>query len=163
MKREVFKKAHKITKNIIRKGDNYRATFKLALSFVYSQIKKGVSKMIELKGSEKQIKWANDLRAELVRRIEEMKEIKLSEIVGDKVKKSGKVLTESERKNVHAKKFDNALEFILNQEDSEFFIKYFRGIHEWSNLDMWRYLQDDYFRNTKMESLDKIASYWQGR
>lgn len=87
MKREVFKEAHKITKNIIRKGDNYRATFKLALSFVYSQIKKGVSKMIELKGSEKQIKWANDLRAELVRRIEEMKEIKLSEIVGDKVKK----------------------------------------------------------------------------
>ena len=29
--------------------------------------------MKDLVGSEKQIKWANDLRAELVRRIEEMK------------------------------------------------------------------------------------------
>ena len=84
--------------------------------------------MIELKGSEKQIKWANDLRAELVRRIEEMKEIKLSEIVGDKVKKSGKVLTESERKNVHAKKFDNALETIKNETSSEFFINHFREV-----------------------------------
>ena len=58
--KDVFKKAHEITKNIIRKGDSYRETFRLSLIFVYSQIKKGANKMVELKGSEKQIKWAND-------------------------------------------------------------------------------------------------------
>lgn len=45
----VFKKAHEITKNIIRKGDSYRETFRLALIFVYSQIKKGVDKMLDKK------------------------------------------------------------------------------------------------------------------
>lgn len=40
MKKEIFKKAHNLTKGLIRKGDSYKATFKLALSFVYSQIKK---------------------------------------------------------------------------------------------------------------------------
>ena len=59
--KNVFKKAHEITKNIIKKGDSYRETFRLALIFVYSEIKKGVNKMIELKGTEKQVKWANDL------------------------------------------------------------------------------------------------------
>lgn len=47
MKRNIFKKAHQLTKEIIKKGDDYRATFRLCLSFVYSQIKKGVEKMIE--------------------------------------------------------------------------------------------------------------------
>lgn len=47
--KNVFKKAHEITKNIIKKGDSYRETFRLALIFVYSEIKKGVNKMIELK------------------------------------------------------------------------------------------------------------------
>ena len=58
----VFKKAHEITKNIIRKGDSYRETFRLSLIFVYSQIKKRANKMVKLKGFEKQIKWANDIR-----------------------------------------------------------------------------------------------------
>lgn len=47
MKRNIFKKAHELTKKIIRKGDNYRATFRLCLSFVYSQVKGGVKDMIE--------------------------------------------------------------------------------------------------------------------
>ena len=49
MKTNVFKKAHEITKKIIRKGDSYRETFRLALIFVYSQIKKGVNKMLNKK------------------------------------------------------------------------------------------------------------------
>ena len=47
MKSNIFKKAHELTKKIIKKADNYRATFRLCLSFVYSQIKKGVNKMVE--------------------------------------------------------------------------------------------------------------------
>lgn len=59
MKRNIFKKAHELTKKIIKKGDDYRATFRLCLSFVYSQIKKGVEKMIEYttsKGSKVSVK-----------------------------------------------------------------------------------------------------------
>ena len=70
MKSNIFKKAHKLTKEIIRKGDSYKATFRLCLTFVYSQIKKGVNKMVELKGTEKQIKWANDIRAKFLAYVE---------------------------------------------------------------------------------------------
>lgn len=45
MKSNVFKKAHELTKKIIKLGDSYRATFRLCLLFVYSQAKKGVIKM----------------------------------------------------------------------------------------------------------------------
>lgn len=47
MKKEIFKKAHNLTKELIRKGDSYRATFKLALSFVYSQAKKSANNIEE--------------------------------------------------------------------------------------------------------------------
>lgn len=157
--KNVMKKAHEITKKIIRKGDSYRATFRLALIFVYSQIKKGVHKMIELKGSEKQIKWASDIREELIKKIEEMKEVKLASIVGDKVKKSGKVLTESERKNVHTKRFDNAIESIKNETSSEFFINHFREVKNYNRAWDMEYS----LNNCNIESLVKIASYWQGK
>ena len=70
MKSNIFKKAHKLTKEIIRKGDNYRATFKLCLSFVYSQIKKGVVKMVEIIiGTEKQIAYATKKREQEIAKI----------------------------------------------------------------------------------------------
>ena len=60
--KNIMKEAHNLTKKIIRKGDNYRATFRICLSFIHSQVKKGINKMVELKGTEKQVKWANDIR-----------------------------------------------------------------------------------------------------
>lgn len=74
MRKDIFKKAHKLTKEIIRKGDNYRATFRLCLSFVYSQFKKGVVKMVELKGTEKQVKWAEELRSKRINHINDLLE-----------------------------------------------------------------------------------------
>lgn len=44
--RNVMKKAHEITKKIIRKGDSYKATFRLALSLAHSLARKGANKMI---------------------------------------------------------------------------------------------------------------------
>ena len=38
--KNAFKNAHEITKKIIRKGDSYKATFRLALSFAHSLVKK---------------------------------------------------------------------------------------------------------------------------
>ena len=51
----IMKEAHNLTKKIIKKGDSYKATFRICLSFVHSQVKKGLIKMVELKGTEKQI------------------------------------------------------------------------------------------------------------
>ena len=154
MKRETFKKAHEVTKKIIKSGDNYRATFKLALSFVYSQIKKGVSKMVELKGSEKQVKWAKDIRGNIVAVIENARDKKVASIVGDKVKKSGKILTEADRRNTHIKRFEVALEVIKNETSSEYFINN-KDCTE-SNFYMHQFLED-----SKYEELNKIASYFQ--
>ena len=64
--KNIMKEAHNLTKRIIRKGDSYKATFRICLSFVHSQVKKGVNGMIELKGSEKQVKYANDIKANLI-------------------------------------------------------------------------------------------------
>ena len=73
--RNVMKKAHEITRKIIRKGDSYRATFRMCLSFVHSKLKEGANKMVELVGSEKQVKWANDLREGFSTYIEFCKEL----------------------------------------------------------------------------------------
>ena len=152
--KNVFKKAHEITKNIIRKGDSYRETFRLALIFVYSQIKKGVNKMVELKGTEKQVKWAMDIRNNIISVMENARDKKVESIVGDKVKKSGEVLTESKRRNTHIKRFENALNVIKNETSSEYFIKN-RGCVE-NSLQMHIFLTE-----SKNEELKRIASYFQ--
>ena len=69
----IMKEAHNLTKKIIKKGDSYKATFRICLSFVHSQVKKGLIKMVELKGTEKQIKWANDIREKFISICEEYK------------------------------------------------------------------------------------------
>ena len=71
--KNIMKEAHNLTKKIIRKGDSYRATFRICLSFVHSQIKKGAEKM--LKGTEKQIKWAVDIKNDLTQYVNEAVEI----------------------------------------------------------------------------------------
>lgn len=54
-KRELFVKAHEMTREIVKEnGVNYKAQFGICLSFLY----KGESEMIELEGTEKQVKWA---------------------------------------------------------------------------------------------------------
>ena len=42
--RNVMKKAHEITKKRIRKGDSYKATFRLALSLAHYLIRTGENK-----------------------------------------------------------------------------------------------------------------------
>ena len=79
MKSNIFKKAHELTKKIIKAGDNYKATFRLCLTFVYSQLKKGVNKMVELKGTEKQIKFAKSLLEKMTKNNEKKLNKKVSE------------------------------------------------------------------------------------
>lgn len=128
MKKDIFKKAHEVTKKIIKAGDNYRATFKLALSFVYSQIKKGVNKMIELKGTEKQVKWAMNLREEIlkgfdvigdIKKLIEIKKEELSSVEGRKLDNKVKFI---ETRTWLVDKMENLKTIIENDENATFFI-----------------------------------------
>ena len=117
----VFKKAHEITKNIIRKGDSYRETFRLSLIFVYSQIKKRANKMVELKGSEKQIKWANDIREIMIECLN--KSLKFQEDAKEYEEKRGK------QSKIKTRLVNSIKDFIIvveNQESSAWFIENFK-------------------------------------
>ena len=120
--KNVFKKAHEITKNIIKKGDSYRETFRLALIFVYSELKKGVNKMIELKGTEKQVKWANDIREIMMECL--YKSLKFQEEEAQRLEiKKGKP---SKRMTRIVEAFKNYIEMVENQESAAWFIENFK-------------------------------------
>ncbi len=120
--KNVFKKAHEITKNIIKKGDSYRETFRLALIFVYSEIKKGVNKMIELKGTEKQVKWANDIREIMMECLN--KSLKFQEEEAQRLEiQTGKP---SKRMTRIVEAFKNYIEMVENQESAAWFIENFK-------------------------------------
>ena len=75
--RNVMIEAHRMTREIKRTSPevDYRAQLGLCLSFLMMNKKEEkVMEMAKLEGSEKQIKWAEDLRKEFVTNIEEYKE-----------------------------------------------------------------------------------------
>lgn len=80
-KRNLFKEAHKMAKEIKNQypNINYRFEFSLCLSALYKENKKEGIKMVELKGSEKQVKWANDIRQELINNLESKRNEIISE------------------------------------------------------------------------------------
>lgn len=88
MKRNLMREAHKMTREIINKyGDvDYKAQLGLCLSFLSQE---GGKEMVELKGTEKQIKWAEDLRGRFVKYLDFIKdlasEIEISESLQDDI------------------------------------------------------------------------------
>ena len=135
MKSNIFKKAHELTKKIIKIGDNYRATFRLCLSFVYSQIKKGVKKMVELKGTEKQVKWATEIREQLLIYVNLFEE----------------VAKDDNSKDVQETR--NAIEKILNVDSAKFYIdnmKSLTGYDAKFKLDSFKEKR----RNAKLEYMN---------
>ncbi|MEW8963272.1 MAG: hypothetical protein AB2389_15610 [Paraclostridium dentum] len=113
---------------MMKKGDNYRATFKLVLSFVSSQIKKGVKAMVELKGTEKQVKWANDIREEILKGfdvivdIKKLIEIKKEELTSVKGRKLDSKVKFIETRTWLVNKMENLKTIIENNENATFFI-----------------------------------------
>lgn len=128
--KNIMKEAHNLTKKIIRKGDSYKATFRICLSYVHSQVKKGVNKMVELKGSEKQVKWALEIRKQVLEVIENARTRKVEEVSkrADKVKKDGTIITAKDRVEKMNKRFNELTKSIENNESSVFFIENFSSI-----------------------------------
>ena len=79
--KNIMIEAHRMTREIKRTSPDvdYRTQLGLCLSFLMTNKEEKVMEMAKLEGSEKQIKWAEDLRKEFVTKIEEYKKFLNSE------------------------------------------------------------------------------------
>ena len=124
MKRNLMKEAHKLTKQIVSEyGDvDYRTQLGLCLSFL-SQEKEG-NEMVELKGTEKQVKWAEDIRNRIIK-VNEIFEKAIEGVDMDKMAKSTWL---DDNMYVIAQ---TSLKNILAQEEAKFFIENFRDLKDY--------------------------------
>lgn len=129
MKSNIFKKAHELTKKIIKAGDNYKATFRLCLSFVYSQIKRGVNTMVELVGSEKQVELATKLRAKLIKQTQN----KIDKL--GKMKSAQSMITMFNLNMTRLEMWEKVIEIVENETKASQIIAYSNASYE--NIVNW--------------------------
>ena len=123
MKRNLMKEAHKLTKQIVSEyGDvDYRTQLGLCLSFLSQE---GGKEMVELKGTEKQVKWAEDIRNRIIK-VNEIFEKAIEGVDMDKMAKSTWL---DDNMYVIAQ---TSLKNILVQEEAKFFIENFRDLKDY--------------------------------
>ena len=123
MKRNLMKEAHKLTKQIVNKyGDvDYMTQLGLCLSFLSQE---GGKEMVELKGTEKQVKWAEDIRNRIIK-VNEIFEKAIEGVDMDKMAKSTWL---DDNMYVIAQ---TSLKNILVQEEAKFFIENFRDLKDY--------------------------------
>ena len=123
MKRNLMKEAHKLTKQIVSEyGDvDYRTQLGLCLSFLSQE---GGKEMVELKGTEKQVKWAEDIRNRIIK----VNEIFEKAIEGVDIDKMAKSTWLDDNMYVIAQ---TSLKNILVQEEAKFFIENFRDLKDY--------------------------------
>lgn len=123
MKRNLMKEAHKMTREIINQyGDvDYRTQLGLCLSFLSQE---GGKEMVELKGTEKQVKWAEDIRNRIIK-VNEIFEKAIEGVDMDKMAKSTWL---DDNMYVIAQ---ISLKNILAQEEAKFFIENFRDLKDY--------------------------------
>ena len=124
MKRNLMKEAHKMTREIVNKyGDvDYKTQLGLCLSFLSQE--KGDNEMVELKGTEKQVKWAKDIRNRIIK-VNEIFEKAIEGVDMDKMAKSTWL---DDNMYVIAQ---TSLKNILVQEEAKFFIENFRDLKDY--------------------------------
>lgn len=81
--------------------------------------------MVELKGTEKQVKWAEDIRNNIMNYLNNALAMQLekSDTKGDR---KGK--TTEEWRETFKKRFENELSLVINNDSAEFFINNFKHI-----------------------------------
>lgn len=123
MKRNLMKEAHKLTKQIVSEyGDvDYKIQLGLCLSFLSQE---GGKEMVELKGTEKQVKWAEDIRNRIIK-VNEIFEKAIEGVDMDKMAKSTWL---DDNMYVIAQ---TSLKNILVQEEAKFFIENFRDLKDY--------------------------------
>ena len=123
MKSNLMKEAHKMTREIVNKyGDvDYMTQLGLCLSFLSQE---GGKEMVELKGTEKQVKWAKDIRNRIIK-VNEIFEKAIEGVDMDKMAKSTWL---DDNMYVIAQ---TSLKNILVQEEAKFFIENFRDLKDY--------------------------------
>lgn len=122
LSKELMQKAHKLTKEIKVEYPqvNYQMQLGLCISYLLENEEELI--MVELKGSDKQVAWAEDIRKEVVELIEKM-ENKVPELI--------KQVEESRNRNVSEQynaDFKILKEFIYNKDHSKFYIDNFSAL-----------------------------------
>lgn len=142
----LFKEAHKIAREIKEKYNDvdYKVQFSLCLSFLN---KKGDIKMKELKGSEKQIIWANDIRADILNLTNELEKSKLERIKNEDYKIKDMSIEEMIERC--KRKFERIREAISNIEDAKFFIDNFRNVLKYNSLNQKAFQINQIFRESQ--------------
>lgn len=66
--KKIFIEAHKMTREMVKEYEvDYQTQFGLNLSYLLNkEEEESMNELVELKGSEKQVKWANDIRRKMI-------------------------------------------------------------------------------------------------
>ena len=104
--RNIMIEAHRMTREIKRTSPevDYRTQLGLCLSFLMTNKEEKVMEMAKLEGSEKQIKWAESLREEFIKRVQKCKSM----------------FNVSSEKGKRMFKIDMAFALNTNQDDKNF-------------------------------------------
>ena len=127
--KNIMKEAHRLTKEIKREypSVDYKFQLGLCISYLYENEKKENAEMVELKGTEKQVKWAEDIRSKFETALEEGEKVvnaRIESIIA-KRKNNGKYKeTDREKLSYITTQYNEVKEFVLNQNKATFFIDY---------------------------------------
>lgn len=115
--KEIIKKAHEMTKEIKKEylDVDYKTQFGLCLSFLLSEKKGGINKTRGLKGTEKQVKWAEDIIKEVIS-------------INDYLLENVNDLEEEKRINKAKKIYTTSKEYLENISEATVFIENFKEI-----------------------------------
>ena len=119
----IMKEAHKMAKEI--KAEFKEVDYKFQLGLCISYLLKEEKKMVELQGSEKQIKWANDIRETIIKEASEMKD-RIEERQQEKLLKIGKRLKVWDKQ---IKRIDELIKEVKNIEKASILIEEYRHLN----------------------------------
>ncbi|HBG7257376.1 hypothetical protein [Clostridioides difficile] len=155
----LFKEAHKMAREIKRKYSNvdYKVQFSLCLSFLN---KKGDIKLKELKGSEKQIIWANDIRTDILNLTNELEKSKIERIKNEDYKIKDMSIEEMTERC--KRKFERIREAINDIEDAKFFIDNFRNVLKYNSLNQKAFHINQILKDSQFAKENRNWSFLQG-
>ncbi|MGU8438842.1 hypothetical protein ACV3OB_16020 [Clostridium perfringens] len=127
----VMKEAHKMTKEIKNEFPEVDYKFQLGICMSYLLNEKGENEMVELQGSEKQVKWALSIREKTISTINEAINF-LEEGQQVRIKRTGKRAQDIDER---IRRIKLMLEEVKNEQSSKVFIE------KWRFKDLAYYLE----------------------
>ena len=126
-----MKEAHRLTKEIKNEFPEVDYKFQLGICMSYLLNEKGENKMVELQGSEKQVKWALSIREKTISTINEAINF-LEEGQQVRIKRTGKRAQDIDER---IRRIKLMLEEVKNEQSSKVFIE------KWRFKDLAYYLE----------------------